>query len=219
MPTIHGIPLSPFTRKVCVAMHEKNIAFDLNPIAPVPPANDDPKFRAMSPLGKIPAFEDGDFSISDSSVILAYLERAHPDSALYPQDAKEYARAMWLEEFADSKLVEGVGPVFFERIVAPAFFQRAPDQAALDVALGEKIPTAFDYLESQLSGADYLVGKRLSVADIAIGAMLRQFQMASETVDESRWAKLAKYAETLLERESFKKCAVAEAAMMQGAAA
>jgi glutathione S-transferase len=125
---------------------------------------------------------------------------------------------MWLEEFADSKMVEVVGPIFFERIVARAFFQRKPNQELIDQALTARIPAVFDYLESQLSGGDSLVGAQLSVADIAVGSMLRQFQMSSETIDSARWPKLAVYGEKLLTRDSFKKCAEAEDSMMQQAA-
>ena len=217
MPTVHGVPLSPFVRKVAVALREKNVAYDLNRVLPVPPANDDPKFRAMSPMGKIPAFEDGDFAVSDSSVILAYLDRAHPQPAIYPQDAMDCARAMWFEEYADTKMVEAVGPIFFERIAAPAFFDREPNQELIDEALGERVPAAFDYLESQLDASDHLVGNQFSVADIAVGAMLRQFQMSNESVDAARWPKLAAYSKKVLSRGSFKQCAQPEDQMMQGA--
>jgi len=197
-------------------LQEKSISYEINPVAPVPPANDDPKFRAMSPLGKVPAYEDGDFSISDSSVILAYLDRTNPAPSIYPQDAQACARATWLEEFADSSLAEAVGPIFFQRIVAKAFFQREPDQAVIDQAMGERIPPAFDYLEGQLNGGDFLVGDQLSVADIATGSMLRTFRIAGESPDSARWPKLAAYAEQLLGRASFKECAIAEDAMLKG---
>ena len=124
MPTVHGVALSPFVRKVRITLFEKNIEHEVNPMAPFPPANDTPEFRAMSPLGKIPAYEDGGFGISDSSVIIAYLERTQPNPSVYPQGPRDYARALWLEEFADTKMVEGVGTLFFERIVAPNFMNR-----------------------------------------------------------------------------------------------
>ena len=216
MPTVHGVPVSPFVRKVVIALTEKDVAHDLNPVAPVPPANEDPKFRAMSPLGKVPAFEDGDFAFSDSSVIIAYLERTHPEPALYPESARDLARALWFEEFADTKLIEGIGPVFFERKIAPTFFSREPNQETIDAALNEKLPEAFDYLESQLDGSGHLVGGRFSVADIGVGSMLRTLQMADGSVDGSRWPKLAKYAEGVLGRASFQQSAQAEDQMMQG---
>ena len=82
MPLVlHGAPASPFVRKVRIALVEKNLPHELVPVVPFPPANATPEFRRMSPLGKIPALSDGDFAISDSSVICAYLERIHPQPA------------------------------------------------------------------------------------------------------------------------------------------
>ncbi len=214
MPIVHGIPLSPFVRKVRIGLIEKGVAHDVNPVVPLPPANAEPAFRKMSPLGKIPAFEDGDFAISDSSVILHYLEQSHPKPPLLPADAKEQARALWFEEFADSKLAEGVGAVFFQRLVAPHILKQPTDQAAIDAALANALPPLFDYLNAQIGDQEFLVGGRFTVADLAVGSQLRQFQMAGESVDASRWPKLAAYAERILARPSFKSSAAEEAQIL-----
>src|SRR5713226_5997898 len=94
MPVLYGVNASPFVRKVRVALAEKNVPYEHEVVIPV---NVSPEFRKMSPLGKIPALRDGDKALSDSSVICAYLERAHPTPALYPADPYEYARALWFE--------------------------------------------------------------------------------------------------------------------------
>ena len=215
MPTVYGVPLSPFVRKVCVALLEKNISYDLNPIAPFPPQNDTAQFRTMSPLGKIPAYEDDDVGICDSSVILAYLERAHPAPALCPSAAKNLARALWIEEFTDSKLVEGVGGLFFEKIVKPNFLKKESDQENIDKCVNVTIPFAFafDYLETQVDG-EYLVGNSFCVADIGVGAMRRQYQMLGESADSTRWPKLAIYAAGVLARDSFQRAAEVENKML-----
>lgn len=205
MPTVHGVPLSPFVRKVRVALFEKGVSHDVVPTIPLPPANDDPAFRKMSPLGKIPAYEDGDFAISDSSIILNYLESTEPK--LLPEDAKQRARALWFEEYADSTFAENVGAVFFNRIVAPNIMKQEGDQAAIDAALNEGLPTIFDYLEAQLGDNEYLAAGRFTVADLASGSMLRQLRLAGESVDAGRWPKLAAYAERILSRPSFKTAA------------
>jgi len=215
MPTVHGVPLSPFVRKVRIALAEKGVAHEVNPMVPLPPANSDPAFRKMSPLGKIPAYEEGDFAISDSSVILAYLERTQPNPSLVPEAPQDHARAQWFEEFADSKLADGVGTVFFQRVVNPNIMKQPTDQAAVDAALGEALPPLFDYLDEQIGDGEYLVGGRFTIADIAVGSMLRQFQMAGESVDVSRWPKLAAYAERVLARPSFKNHAAEEERIIQ----
>src|SRR6185369_13010579 len=75
MPTVLGVNLSPFVRKVRVALAEKGVPYDLVPI--FPQATDE-EFRKISPLGKVPALRDGDHGFSDSSVIGLYLEKKHP---------------------------------------------------------------------------------------------------------------------------------------------
>jgi len=205
---LHGAILSPFVRKARVSLIEKGIPYEHVQVVPFPPANNAPEFRRMSPLGKIPALSDGDFGISDSSVICAYLERSHPEPALYPADPKQYARALWLEEFADSKMVEAIGPIFFQRVVRAKFFKQQPDEAEVRKGI-DALPAVFDYLEGQ-AGDDWLVGGRFSIADVAVGTVLAQLGHAGEAVDAARWPKLAAYAERVLSRPSFKSCIAEE---------
>jgi glutathione S-transferase len=211
---LHGASASPFVRKARVFLLEKGLPYELVPVVPFPPANSSPEFRRISPLGKIPALTDGDFGISDSSVICAYLERTHPTPPLYPSDPQAYARALWLEEFADSRLVEAVGPVFFQRVIRPGFFKQAPDDELIGKALTESLPPAFDYLEEQLDGVEWLAGGRFSIADIAVASMLQQLRHGRETVDAARWPRLAAYAERALSRPSFKGCIAEETQLL-----
>jgi len=81
---IYGIKGSPFVRKVQVLLAE------INPAKRIPGLRDR-SVGAEGILGTIP----------DSSSICAYLERKHPEPALYPKDAFAYGRALWLEEYAD----------------------------------------------------------------------------------------------------------------------
>ncbi|HKJ23806.1 MAG TPA: glutathione S-transferase family protein [Myxococcota bacterium] len=201
---IHGVPPSPFVRKVRVFLAEKNVPYELKTQQPFNPP---PEYLAKSPLGKIPCLEEGDFAVPDSSAICAYVERTHPEPALYPSDPKEFARAVWLEEFADSKLAEVCGGPFFQRVVRPLFFQQDPDEAVVAKIVSEGQPPAFDYLEGQLEdGSEDLVGGRLTIADVATGSMLAQLIHAGLDVDAQRWPKLAAYRDRLHARPSFKAC-------------
>ena len=64
---IYGFPLSPFVRKVVVAVKEKGLDAEVLPSNPSQP---DPEFAAVSPFHKIPAFRDGDFTLADSTAIV-----------------------------------------------------------------------------------------------------------------------------------------------------
>lgn len=51
MLKFHGVPLSPFVRKVLFTLEYKKLDFEINPVFP---GSDDAAFREISPLGKIP---------------------------------------------------------------------------------------------------------------------------------------------------------------------
>ncbi len=200
MPIIHGASASPFVRKARVAFAEKGVAYELNPIMPFGP---NPEYMKKSPLGKIPCLEDGDFVLPDSSCIVAYLERANPNPPLYPSDPKEYGRALWYEEHADTRLVENLGGVFFERVVK-GMLKQETDEGRVKQLLAEGIPQVLDYLEGEIGDREVLVGTHFSVADIAICSPFVNFMHAGESVDASRWPRLAAYVERTHARPCFK---------------
>jgi glutathione S-transferase len=201
MPIVHGVNGSPFVRKVRAALAEKGVHYEQNPVMPFGVSDE---YRRKSPLGKIPCYEDGDFVLPDSSCIIAYLERVHPKPALYPRDAKEFGRALWYEEYGDTKLMDSVGPVFFERYVKKNVLQQEPDESRVRQLLEEVVPPVFDYLEREVGDRDVLVGTHFSIADIAIASPFVNFAHAGERVDPSRWPNLASYVERIHARPSFK---------------
>lgn len=204
---IHGVNASPFVRKVRVALLEKGIDYELIPVVPFGQTDE---FKAISPLAKIPVLQDGDFTLPDSSCIIAYLEKIHPMPALYPEDPKDMARALFYEEYSDSKLTDTLAPIFFQRYVRKNFFQQEPDEDIVKEKLAEAEPL-FDFLEGEIGDRDVLVGSHFSVADIGIGSITVNFEAAGEKVDASRWPRLAAYVDRLHARPSFKTCIEGEA--------
>jgi glutathione S-transferase len=199
---LYGAGLSPFVRKVRVVLAEKGVAYDHDPVVPF---NVSPEYKAISPLGKIPAWRDEHGPLADSSVICAYLERRHPTPALYPSDTYQFGRALWFEEYADSPFVAVSGAkIFFPKVVGPAFFNQPTDEAAVAKAIAEDLPPLYDYLESQLSG-DWLAGGQFSIADVALGSQFVNLRLAGVGVDTDRWPKLSRYVARVHERPSFAK--------------
>ena len=129
MATLYGVGGSPFVRKVRVVCAEKNIPYDHEPVFP------GQVDRKISPLGKVPGWNDERGPLSDSSIICAYLERTRPEPALYPRDPYEYARALWFEEYGDSALLQVFGPkIFFKKIIGPRFMGQQFDPAEIQKA-------------------------------------------------------------------------------------
>jgi glutathione S-transferase len=207
---IHGAGASPFVRKVRVVLTEKGIPFELNPVMPVGVSDE---FKKISPLGKIPVFQDGDFTLPDSSCIIAYLERTHPTPALYPSDPEEFGRALFYEEYSDTKLTETLGPIFFQRFVRKNLFKQEPDEALVAEKLEQAEPV-FDFLEATIGDRDVVVGRHFSVADVALGSVFANFGLSGEKVDAARWPNLAGYVERILARPSFKTCLEQEQAAL-----
>ncbi|HXR25254.1 MAG TPA: glutathione S-transferase family protein, partial [Candidatus Binataceae bacterium] len=162
------------------------------------------EFRKISPLGRIPAFQDGDKTLADSSIISAYLERTHPQPALYPSDPYEYARALWFEEYGDGGLAPIIGAkMFFNKIVGPALMKLKFDEALFRKAEQEELPPMFSYLEGELKG-DFLVGNSLTIGDISIGSQFVNLLLAGVSPDAAKWPKLAAYLGRIHSRPSFK---------------
>ena len=207
MRTLYGAPPSPFVRKVRIVLAEKGLPYALEPVVHhLFPPTFDRVSRTISPLGKIPAYCDDDVTLADSSVICAYLERAHPDPPLYPSDARAYARALWFEEYGDS----GLAPVltmkiFVRKVLLPRFMTQPPDEADLGRIVEEELPPLFDYLESQVGGNRPVAGSEFSIGDIGLATQfvnLRHY--AGIAVDDTRWPRLVAYLDGVEARPSFR---------------
>ena len=202
MPTIHGVNASPFVRKVRTILEEKGIAYELNPVMPFGLSDD---FRKISPLGKIPVYEDSGYTLPDSSCISAFIERKHPTPPLYPENAESFGHALFLEEYADTKLIEVLVIVFRERVINKMIMKGESDEELCQQALTERIPPVFYYLEEQVGSQDALVDGCFSIADIAVASPFVNFAHAGEEVDAARWPGLSAYVAKLHARPSIKK--------------
>jgi glutathione S-transferase len=193
--TIVGSYASPYVRKVLACMNLKGLSYQVDPITPFF-GNDE--FRRLSPLCRIPVLIDGDFSVSDSSVICGYLDEAYPGHALLPTDPKDRARARWLEEYADTRLGDLlIWSFFYQRVVKPLVWGEPADEARVQKALDEDIPAALDYLEGELPAQGFLFGQ-IGVADIAIASFFRNAHYADYNIDASRWPRAATFIERTL---------------------
>lgn len=196
---VYGSSLSPFVRKTLTFLGEKGLGADHVPLVPHDPL---PAFQAASPLGKIPGFVDGEYRLADSSAICHYLERKYPTPALFPASHEDVGRMLWFEEYNDTVLVPAAGKVFFQLRVRPNLLKEAPDMTIVEQALTKDLPPLLNYLETQISGP-FLVGGKLSLADIAIHCPFVNLKLAGRPLDAARWPKLGGYIAALLARPAF----------------
>lgn len=213
MTTLYGVPISPFVRKALTVLEIKGIPFELNIVTPM---NLPEGFEQLSPLKKIPAFKDDQVTCADSTIICDYLENRYPTPALRPADLPGRVRAQWLEEYADSKLVEAILPIFFERIVKKHYLKQECDTARVDNCINNLIPDVLNYLEGQVPDSGFFFGADLSIADIAVVTQFINAMYAKFTVDADKWPKLASYLQRAMETPAIQKRMMDDAEMMKG---
>lgn len=200
---LYGSSLSPFVRKVLAFAAEKGIPLDLQRTGDTP-GQPSAAFLEASPLRKMPALRDGDFTLPDSSAIVQYLEALQPEPNLIPTEAKARGRVIWFEEFADTVLSACGGKMFYNRIVRPRFLGQPADEQVAGAAEREELPPLLDYLESVVPDAGgFLVEDRITLADIAVCSGFPNFAQMGCQRDLARHARLFAYVDAILARPSF----------------
>ena len=187
---LFGASISPFVRKTLMCANEKGLTLEHRPVSP---HVDDPHFKTASPLGKIPALQDGDYSLADSSAIIHYLDAKYPAKPMIPTDAKARGKVIWFEEYADTVMFPAGTVIFVNRVLLPKFRKVAGDTARADEVAATQLPPVFAYLESVAPEQGYIVGDGCTLADAAIACQLINLQHSGITVDQGKYPKLAAY--------------------------
>ena len=200
MYLLHGATSSPFVRKTWIFLKEKGLQFEHRELDPLDKSE---RFLAMNPAGRIPILETpaGHF-IADSSVICDFLEREHPNPALVPADNYDRARALWLEEYADTTLNMVCARIFWMHIIIPIRTGAAADEAEIAAFKESEFPAVFDYLESIAPEAEAVVADQFGIADIALAAPVRLMDLADDPLDAQRWPKFSAYYQRTINRPS-----------------
>ncbi len=199
MIRIVGSYVSPYVRKVLACLNLKGLAYEIDPITPF---FGNEEYARLSPLRRIPVLIDGDFSVSDSTVICAYLDDAYPGRPLLPSDARDRAQARWLEEYADTRLGDVfIWGLFYQKVVHPAVWGEPGDEERIARTLAEDIPATLNYLETQLPETGFKFGE-IGLADISLASFFRNAAYAGFEPDAGRWPRTAGFVTRTLEHPS-----------------
>jgi glutathione S-transferase len=210
MLTIYGVPLSVHTRKALMTAMHKNLDHKFEVVIPVIPNNPPTNWPTLSPTGLIPALQDGEFTLADSTAICLYLERKHPNAPLLPSDNQMCGRALWFDAYAGGTMFRQiVHPLFHQIVVAPRIRKVATDQAIVDTVLEQVRPKIFSYLESQIDG-QFLVGTGLSLADLAVASNLLTYRYLGCPISPDQYPKLSRYLASILDLDVFRRAIAQE---------
>src|SRR5262249_21781258 len=151
----------------------------------------------IHPFGQVPALDDEGFVVYDSTVINEYLEDEYPYPSLMPKDSEGRARARMLEDYRDSHF----NPYFVHIMQEMRKPEGERDSARIDNAKAEII-RAFERIEKELNGKEYLVGA-FSLADAAFMSNIELLDRFGIVADTARYPNTAAWIARLKARPSF----------------
>jgi len=162
--TLHAHPLSSFCWKVLIGLYENDIPFENALVNLGDPAVRE-AFRALSPMGKMPALRDDarDQTVNETSVILDYLDLYYPGPVRFtPADADAAWRVRFWDRFFDHYVHHPMLRIVADRL-RPS---ESKDGFGVDEAYAQ-LATACDHLESVLADGRAWIWDDFSLADCA----------------------------------------------------
>lgn len=170
MRTLYHLPLSPFCRKVRLALAEKRIPFELR-VERVWERR--PEFESMNPACTVPVLlEENGFAVSDSYAICEYLDEAYPDVSLFGRTIGERAEVRRLVAWFDCKFhSEVTRNLLFEKQMKRMLGRGNPDAGALRAGYQNMKPH-MEYLGWLAENRAWLAGPQISLADFTAAAHL-----------------------------------------------
>ena len=156
-------------------------------------------YRAINPKGYVPALELDDGGVlTEGPAIVQYLADQKPDAGLAPKagSLERYRLQEWLN-FITSEIHKQFSPLF--RPTTPDEYKKIAR---------DNLATRFDWLDKQLTGKDYLMGKAFTVADAYLYTTLRWTKPMQ--IDMAKWPNLVAYMERVGARPKVKDALKAE---------
>jgi glutathione S-transferase len=177
-------------------------------VLPYGPQMKSPEFRAISPMGKVPALTFGSVVVTETAAICAWLADAFPQAGLAPLPGDplraDYLRWMFF----------AAGP--YEQSMTLQSLKA--DYSGEQAGFVGTVPMAeiADILDARIAGRTWLLGDRLSALDVYLGAQLSwgvMFKMLPEREN------IGAYVERLTGREAWKRAEAKDNALAAAAAA
>ncbi len=151
-----------------------------------------PAYRAINPMGKVPALVDGDVVVTETAAICAYLADKSPDNGLAPDPTSPERGRYYRYLFVPGTTLE---PLFALETLGITHPQ--PSSAGWG-----DVPRAMATLESMTPESGWALGERFTTADVVFGGFL-DFGMVFGWIEAS--PPVTDYVGRLRERPAYRK--------------
>ena len=225
----HGLA-STCSKKVRMCLSEKGLEWESRLVNLQKFEQHDPDYLKLNPNGVVPTLVHDGRPITESTIIIEYIDDTFPETPLKPVDT--YARAqmrLW-EKWSDDVGYAAVYVPTWDKLSRPAAEKLSdeeldhmtarvptPERRArwLQVARGsfsqeemdgayEKMTRTFTKMEGTLADSQWLAGDGFSLADIAMAPFIdRMMDLRDDLVSEDLYPRVYDWFGRLRERPSF----------------
>ena len=192
--TLYSHPFSSYCQKVLIALWENETPFDYRHLEE-PGASEE--LASLWPLRKFPVLVDGGKTVTESSIIIEYLDLHHPGPLRFiPGDPEAALEVRMMDRFFDNYVMA--------EMTKPVLEALKPDGGRKEEALeqaGSALETAYAWLERRLEGRTWAAGDGFTLADCAAAPSLFYADWVHEIAPA--FPRLRDYRARLLARPSF----------------
>ena len=193
---LYGHPFSSYTQKALIALYENDTPFEFRCIGPDTPEHVAEWLRRW-PIARFPLLLDGERQIVETSLIIEYLQLAHPGPVrLLPADPFVALDVRFLDRYFDQYVMSAM------QLAVDTALQRYPMTVDKGRAIaGERLERAYVWLEGHMAGKTWAAGDDFTLADCAAAPSLFYADWVHPISDTHPLVRA--YRTRLLERPSF----------------
>ncbi|KAG5333822.1 GST1C transferase, partial [Acromyrmex heyeri] len=142
-----------------------------------------PEFIKMNPQHTVPTLDDNGLHLWESRAIMTYLANQYDkNGSLYPKDPKKRALVDQRLYFDLGTLYQSFINYYYQLIITGV----TPEQAKYD-----KMNDALSFLDKFLEGENYVAGKTLTLADLALAVTISNYQIVDH--DLSKYSNILRW--------------------------
>lgn len=194
MISLYHYPSSPCAGKVRAVLAEKQIGWDSRLVDIAEKQNLTPEYLKLNPKGVVPTLIDGERTLTESTIIMEYLDTAYQRDSLKPADPFAQAMMRRWTKWVDETLHPNWAGIAWTSLIRPDWLKKTrseveqlldmlidPARRARQLRLYEQgfaapefvasmtiLDKTFTDMETALSKSPWLAGSAPSLADLAV---------------------------------------------------
>jgi glutathione S-transferase len=159
---------SPFAWRVMLTLEVKGLAYESKLLEFSKNEHKSPAYLQLNQRGKVPTLKDGDYVIDESLAIMSYLDRKYPKPPLFGETPEETG-LIWRALAECESYIVNPG----DKVVRPMFFDKGLDRVEEIQGAAETLRREFKMIDQRLAGSQWLVGDKISAADIGVFPLIQ----------------------------------------------